>query len=213
MTATLDAILTAAPVIAVVTFDDPQRAVDATHALQAGGIRAIEVTLRTPNALACVRAIHDAIPDALVGIGTALRIEDIERGADAGARFAVSPGLTPTLLTQSKPIAWLPGIATASELMMGLEAGLSRFKLFPAQAVGGLALLDGLAAPFPQARFCPTGGVTQDNAAAYLARGNVVCVGGSWLAPPDLVAAGDWAEITRRAAAAATLHPRSDKSA
>jgi 2-dehydro-3-deoxyphosphogluconate aldolase/(4S)-4-hydroxy-2-oxoglutarate aldolase len=201
----LDAILTAAPVIAVVTVADATTGVAMARALVAGGIPVIEVTLRTPAALDAIRAIAADVDDAIVGAGTILDPAGFDAAREAGARFIVSPGLTDALIAHDRAIPWLPGVATASELMLGLSAGLTRFKLFPAEAIGARALLDAFAAPFPQASFCPTGGVTPANARDYLARGNVACVGGSWLAPPALVAPGRFDDITRLAREAAAL--------
>jgi 2-dehydro-3-deoxyphosphogluconate aldolase/(4S)-4-hydroxy-2-oxoglutarate aldolase len=205
MTTDLDAILTAAPVIAVVTISDARAGVAMARALVEGGVPAIEVTLRTPAALDAIRTIAADVDGAIVGAGTILDPSGFDAALRAGARFIVSPGLTPALLAHDRQIPWLPGIATASELMVGLAAGLTRFKMFPAEAIRARALLDAFAAPFPQVRFCPTGGVTQANARDYLARPNVACVGGSWLAPPALVAQGRYDEIVRLASEAATL--------
>lgn len=198
--------MTAAPVIAVVTISDPAKAAPLARALVAGGVPSVEITLRTPAALEAI-AQAATVPGALVGAGTVLSERDLAAAADAGAKFAVSPGATPSLLDAGRraTIPLLPGVASASELMMGLEAGYRAFKLFPAEAVGGVALLRGFAGPFPQARFCPTGGVSPKNARDYLVLPNVVCVGGSWLAPEALVAAGDWAAIEALAREAAAL--------
>lgn len=192
----LDEIMTVSPVIAVVTIRDPAHAAPLARALVAGGVRAVEITLRTPAALASI-AEAAKVEGAVVGSGTCLTAADLKASADAGAVFAVSPGATRALLEAGRqsPIPLLPGIATASELMAGLEQGYTRFKLFPAEAVGGAPLLKGLAGPFSQVRFCPTGGVNLENAGRYLALPNVACVGGSWLAPEELMDAGDWDRI------------------
>ena len=192
----IEEVMEASPVIAVVTIDDPAHAAPLARALVAGGVPGVEITLRTPAALDAIAEAAE-VPGAIVGAGTVLSGEDLAASAERGAVFAVSPGLTPSLLqaASSAPVPLLPGVATASELMLGLEAGLRRFKFFPAEAAGGRAVLKGLAGPFPQARFCPTGGVSPENAQAYLDLPNVVCVGGSWLAPPQLMAAGDWTGI------------------
>ena len=192
----IEEIMTLSPVIAEVTVSEAARAAPLAQALVKGGVRAIEITLRTPAALAAIEAAAQ-VEGAVVGAGTVLSIQDLRAATEAGAKFAVSPGSTPSLLEAARaaPIPLLPGVATASELMQGLELGYSNFKFFPAEAAGGAAVLKGLAGPFPQAKFCPTGGVTLDNAGDYLSLPNVVCVGGSWLAPDKLTAAGDWDAI------------------
>ena len=192
----IEEIMTLSPLIAVVTVSEAARAAPLAQALVKGGVRAIEITLRTPAALAAIEAAAQ-VEGAVVGAGTVLSIQDLRAATEAGAKFAVSPGSTPSLLEAARaaPIPLLPGVATASELMRGLEFGYSNFKFFPAEAAGGAAVLKGLAGPFPQAKFCPTGGVTLDNAGDYLSLPNVVCVGGSWLAPDKLTAAGDWDAI------------------
>ena len=192
----IEEIMTLSPLIAVVTVSEAARAAPLAQALVKGGVRAIEITLRTPAALAAIEAAAQ-VEGAVVGAGTVLSIQDLRAATEAGAKFAVSPGSTPSLLEAARaaPIPLLPGVATASELMQGLELGYSNFKFFPAEAAGGAAVLKGLAGPFPQAKFCPTGGVTLDNAGDYLSLPNVVCVGGSWLAPDKLTAAGDWDAI------------------
>ena len=196
-----DALMRLAPVIAVVVLHDVGHAEPLARALAKGGVKAVEITLRTPGALECIRRAAAAVPEAVVGAGTLRGPEDLQRVIDAGARFAVSPGLTPALLTAARdaPIPLLPGIASASELMTGLEHGYTRFKFFPAEAAGGRPLLQGLGGPFPDVAFCPTGGIGPDNAASYLALPNVLCVGGSWVAPDRLVQAGDWEGIERLA--------------
>jgi 2-dehydro-3-deoxyphosphogluconate aldolase / (4S)-4-hydroxy-2-oxoglutarate aldolase len=204
---TLEEILESGPVLPVITIDDPTKAVPLARALVAGGIRAIEITLRTGAALEAVRAIAAEVPDAIPGVGTVLTAADYAAAAKAGARFAISPGATPALLaaTRPGPIPFLPGIATASELMACLEAGVSVCKFFPAAEAGGIAALKALAGPFPAARFCPTGGIDAASAPAYLALANILCVGGSWLAPRDLIAAGDFARIETLARATSAL--------
>jgi 2-dehydro-3-deoxyphosphogluconate aldolase/(4S)-4-hydroxy-2-oxoglutarate aldolase len=201
---TLDAILTRAPVIPVLIVDDLAHAVPLGRALVAGGLPVLEVTLRTPVALACVERMIAEVEGAVVGVGTVVSGADRRAAAAVGAAFAVSPGLVPGETAQG-PVPLLPGVATASELMAGLAAGFTRFKLFPAHVVGGIEALKAFASPFQQARFCPTGGVNAQNAADYLALPNVVCVGGSWVAPADAVRAGDWGRITALAREAAAL--------
>jgi 2-dehydro-3-deoxyphosphogluconate aldolase/(4S)-4-hydroxy-2-oxoglutarate aldolase len=170
----------------------------------AGGLTVLEVTLRTGAALEAMQAIAAEVPEAVVAAGTVLTAQDLERSAAAGARFAFSPGLADFML-QAGPIPMVPGVATASELMKGLAAGLDSFKFFPAVAAGGVAALNGLQGPFADVVFCPTGGISLDNAASFLALPNVLCVGGSWLAPPNSVEAGDWAGIEGLARQAAGL--------
>ena len=196
-----DELMRLGPVIAVVVLKDVGHAEPMARALAAGGVRAVEITLRTPVALECIRRAAEAVPDAVVGAGTLRNVRDYQAVVDVGAQFAVSPGLTPTLLDAARegPIPLLPGVATATELMTGLDHGYDRFKFFPAAAAGGKAMLQGLGGPFPDIGFCPTGGVTVDNAAEYLALPNVICVGGSWVAPDKLVQAGDWEGIERLA--------------
>jgi 2-dehydro-3-deoxyphosphogluconate aldolase/(4S)-4-hydroxy-2-oxoglutarate aldolase len=208
---TLEDILASGPVMPVVTLDDPAKAVPLARALVAGGVRAIEITLRTGAALEAVRAIADEVPEAIPGVGTVLSPAHYAAAAKAGAKFAVSPGATPALLAAVRPgpIPFLPGIASASELMACLEAGLTVCKFFPAAEAGGVAALRAFAGPFPAARFCPTGGIDAAAAPAYLALANVLCVGGSWLAPQGAIAAGDFARIEALARAAAALRPRS----
>ena len=204
---TLEEILMSGPVMPVVTLDDPAKAVPLARALVAGGVRAIEITLRTGAALEAVRAIAADVPEAIPGVGTVLTAAHYAAAAKAGARFAISPGATPALLAAVRPgpIHFLPGIATASELMACLEAGVSVCKFFPAAESGGVAALKAFAGPFPAARFCPTGGVDLASAPAYLALANVLCVGGSWLVPRDAIAAGDFGRIEALAREAADL--------
>jgi 2-dehydro-3-deoxyphosphogluconate aldolase/(4S)-4-hydroxy-2-oxoglutarate aldolase len=197
----IEEILGLAPVMPVITIEDPRRAVPLARALAAGGLRAIEVTLRTPAALDAIRAIAAEVPEAVAGVGTVLTPRDLEAAAKAGAKFAVSPGATPTLLDAALagPLPYLPAIASASELMAAMERGYSTFKFFPAASCGGPGALKSLAGPFPNARFCPTGGIDEETAPAYLAAPNVLCVGGSWVAPGATVGRGDFDEIERLA--------------
>jgi 2-dehydro-3-deoxyphosphogluconate aldolase/(4S)-4-hydroxy-2-oxoglutarate aldolase len=194
-------VLALGPIIPVITIDRLEHAVPLARALVAGGVRLLEITLRTPAGLAGAEAIIRQVPDAVVGIGTVLTPADIRRAEDIGARFALSPGATPALLDAAATagIPFMPGIATASELMEALARGFGTAKFFPATAAGGLAALKALAGPFPQARFCPTGGITEQNAADWLAQPNVVAVGGSWLTPAAEIAAGQWDAIAARA--------------
>ncbi len=176
-------------------------AVPLAKALVAGGIRVLEITLRTPIALEAIKLISQQVPEAIVGAGTILTPEQLQAAEDAGAVFAISPGLTPTLLAaaQKGNIALIPGIATLSELMLGMEYGLDHFKFFPAEAAGGIPMLKAIAGPIPQVTFCPTGGISPENYNAYLQLNNVACVGGSWLAPADAVNAKNWAKVTELA--------------
>jgi 2-dehydro-3-deoxyphosphogluconate aldolase/(4S)-4-hydroxy-2-oxoglutarate aldolase len=195
------------PVIPVMVIDRTEDAIPLAQALVAGGVKVLEITLRTPNALAVISAIARHVPDAVLAAGTVTTPEQWDEAARAGARFAVSPGLTPRMLdaAASAPIPLLPGVATASELMTAMDAGFECFKFFPAQQAGGVAMLKALGGPFAQALFCPTGGISVDTAPDYLALPNVACVGGSWLAPAATVQAGDWATITTLAQAASAL--------
>lgn len=199
-------LMTHAVVIPVLTIERVEDAVPLARALVEGGLTVLEVTLRTPVALDAIRVIVGEVPDAVVGSGTNVSPRDVEASAKAGARFAVSPGLTSELL-EAGDIPLLPGVATASELMSGLQAGLGAFKFFPAVPAGGAAMLKAWAAPFADARFCPTGGIDQGNAADFLALGNVACVGGGWVAPAKLIDAGDWAGVTSLARSARALRP------
>jgi 2-dehydro-3-deoxyphosphogluconate aldolase/(4S)-4-hydroxy-2-oxoglutarate aldolase len=201
---TLAEILRLAPVVPVLTIDDEDQAVALGRALVAGGLPVLEVTLRTPGALACIRRMAAEVEGAVVGAGTVTSAEARKAAAEAGAQFVVSPGLIDGQGPDG-PAPLLPGIATATELMWGLRAGFSQFKLFPANVAGGVEALKAFAGPLPQAQFCPTGGVNAANAADYLALPNVLCVGGSWVAPAVAIQAGDWGLITELAQEAAAL--------
>ena len=196
-----------AAVIPVIVLNDVAHAVPLARALVAGGIRMLEVTLRTPQALACIERIAREVPDAVVGAGTVRSAADAKAAAQAGALFAVSPGFTPTVgkACRDEGLALLPGVATGSEIMMAQEEGYTQLKFFPAKQAGGVAMLKAFGGPFHDVRFCPTGGVTLQNAPEFLALPNVVCVGGSWLVPAEAVAAGDWARITQLARDTASL--------
>lgn len=200
---TTDALMRAAPVIPVLVLDDAAQAAPLAEALTAGGLPILEVTLRTPAALEAVRAMRD-VPGCIVGVGTVTRPEQFALAREAGARFAVTPGTTPALLDAGRDagLALLPGVATPSEVLTALAAGHDRLKFFPAGAAGGVPMLKALAGPFADVKFCPTGGVGIDNLRDYLALDNVLCVGGSWVAPADAVRAGDWRTITDLARAA-----------
>ncbi len=204
---TPDSVLDVVPVMPVVVIDDLATAVPLARALVAGGLPAIELTLRTPVALEALRAIADEVPEILLGAGTITTPAQAAAAVAAGARFLVSPGLTPDLLGAmvQTGVPFLPGTSTVSEVMRVLEAGLTEMKFFPAEASGGAPYLKSVAGPLPQARFCPTGGITVDSAPSYLGLSNVGCVGGTWITPADAVAAGDWERISKLAAEAAVL--------
>lgn len=203
----LESILHVSPVIPVVVLDDARHAVAMARALVAGGVPAIEVTLRTRSALDAVRAIAGEVEGAIVGVGTVRRPQDLLDAERAGARFAVSPGSTPALIAAAKNSAlpWLPGAATASDVMTLAEEGFAYQKFFPAVAAGGVAVLRSLHGPVPDVRFCATGGIGVHNARDYLTTPNVSCVGGSWLTPARLIEAGDWKAIEQLAQGAASL--------
>ncbi len=203
----IEATMRLAPVIPVVVIHDLKSAVPMARALVAGGTPAIEVTLRTPVALEAIRAIVAEVEGATVGVGTVLSAIDLNAARQAGARFAVSPGMSPYLLdaADDSALPLLPGAATASEAMSLLERGYRHLKFFPALPAGGHKLLGAWAGPLPQIRFCPTGGISLTNAADFLALPNVLCVGGSWITPADKLAAGDWAAIELLSREAASL--------
>ena len=196
-----------APVIPVIVLNDVAHAVPMALALVAGGIRILEVTLRTPQALACIESIAKAVPDAVVGAGTVRTPADAKAAANAGAKFAVSPGYTAAVgqACRDQGLSLLPGVATGSEIMMAQQDGFTELKFFPAMQAGGLAMLKAWGGPFFDVRFCPTGGVTSQNAIEFLSLPNVACVGGSWLVPADALAQGDWARIEKLAREASQL--------
>lgn len=205
----IDSLLTDVRVMPVVLIDRVEDAVPLANALIAGGICAIEITLRTEAALGAIEAVAKDVPDMILGVGTVTTPADLDRSANAGAVFAVSPGLTPALTEAAaakvETLPLLPGTATASEVMTAMAAGFSRLKCFPAEAVGGRGLLKSLSSPLSGAKFCPTGGLTPAIAPDYLGMPNVFCIGGSWLTPKDAIADGDWARITAIAKEAAAL--------
>ena len=196
-----------APVIPVIVLHDVAHAVPLARALLAGGIRMLEVTLRTPQALACIEAIAREVPEAVAGAGTLCNAADARAAQAAGAQFAVSPGFTESLsqACADLKLPLLPGVATSSEVMAVLEAGHTECKFFPAVQAGGLPMLKAWQGPFADVRFCPTGGITAESAPQFLALSNVVCVGGSWLLPAEAIEQGDWARITRLAVQARAL--------
>ena len=198
-------IMTGQSVIPVIVLDDAKDAVPLAKALVAGGLPAIEITLRTDAALESIRRVAAEVPEALVGAGTILNAAQFEEAVAAGSKFIVSPGLTPELVeaADGSPVPLLPGAVTSSEIMAALEEGYSLLKFFPAEQAGGAAYLKSLSSPFGAVKFCPTGGVSAKNAADYLSLPNVLCVGGSWVAPKDAVSGGDWDRITALAKEAA----------
>ena len=200
-------LLGAARLVAVLTIERVADAVPLARALVAGGVRTLEITLRTAAGADAAAAVQAAVPEAIVGLGTVFRTRDLELTKRLGLPFAFSPGATPELLDAARELAvpFVPGVATASELIAALERGFSTVKLFPAEQIGGVGALRALAGPFPAVRFNPTGGVSEANIRGYLALPNVVAVGGSWLAPAAEVAAGQWDAITARAAKAMAL--------
>ncbi|WP_328860380.1 bifunctional 4-hydroxy-2-oxoglutarate aldolase/2-dehydro-3-deoxy-phosphogluconate aldolase [Streptomyces sp. NBC_00306] len=203
----MTSLLDLAPVVPVVVIENAADAVPLARALVSGGLPTIEVTLRTPAAPDAIRAIADEVPDAVVGAGTVISAHGVDAAMAAGARFLVSPGWTPTLLEamQRSGVPFLPGVSTTSEVVALLERGVDEMKFFPAEAAGGTAYLRSLAGPLPQARFCPTGGISLASAPSYLALPNVGCVGGTWMLPADALAAKDWGRVEELAAGAAAL--------
>ncbi|MEU0944995.1 bifunctional 4-hydroxy-2-oxoglutarate aldolase/2-dehydro-3-deoxy-phosphogluconate aldolase [Streptomyces canus] len=200
-------LLDLAPVVPVVVLQDASDAVPLARALVAGGLPAIEVTLRTPAAPAAIRAIAEEVPDAVVGAGTVITPGQVRESVAAGARFLVSPGWTDVLLEamRGSGVPFLPGVSTVSEVVALLERGVTEMKFFPAEAAGGTAYLKSLAGPLPQARFCPTGGIGPGNAPEYLSLPNVGCVGGTWMLPTDAIAARDWGRVEALAREASGL--------
>ena len=196
-----------APVIPVIVLHDVAHAVPLARALVAGGIRMLEVTLRTPQALACMEAIARDVPEAVAGAGTIRTVADAKASLNAGAKFGVSPGYTSAVGNACRELGLplLPGVATGSEIMMAQEDGYTELKFFPAVQAGGLAMLKAWQGPFGDVRFCPTGGISLANAPDFLALSNVACVGGSWIVPTDAIQAGDWARITQLAREATQL--------
>ncbi len=203
-------LLSLAPVVPVLTITELQHAVPLARALSTGGLRVLEITLRTPVALAAIEAIRRAVPEAMVGAGTLTRAVDFAAADRAGAQFGVTPGLTPDLASAARGARFplLPGAMTPTEVIAARAAGFDVLKLFPAQHAGGIGLLQALSAPFPDVSFCPTGGITPLNAPDYLALANVICVGGSWFAPQALLAGADWTGIEALARDAANLKAR-----
>ena len=203
-------VLSLSPVLPVMVVHDVDNTIKAAQAMFEGGIRAFEITLRTPIALQAIRELRNNLPrEAIIGAGTITQAKDLQAAIQAGAQFGVSPGLTDKLAQAIQAEAWpfLPGVASASELMQAIDIGFDTFKLFPAAVIGGVDLLKAWASPFAHARFCPTGGIHAGNAAYYLALKNVLAVGGSWLMPAEKVTQQDWQSITALAQAACALKP------
>ncbi len=206
MTAIKD-IMNTSPVIPVMVINKLEHAIPLANALVEGGLKVLEITLRTPVALDAIKLIKEKVPSAIVGAGTIINLSTFDKALEAGAEFIVSPGLTDNLLNialKSK-VPILPGVVTPSEVMKLFEKGITEMKFFPAEAAGGIPMVKSIGGPLPQITFCPTGGVNPNNAAEYLALKNVSCVGGSWMAPAELVDAEDWKEIKRRTILAASI--------
>lgn len=204
---TLLDIMRASPVIPVIAIDSIDQAVPLAKALVAGGIRVLEVTLRTEHGIPAIRAMVEQVPDAIVGVGTLTQPEEFVAARDAGAVFGVSPGLTQALIEAAKRsgLPLLPGVMTPSEVMSAREAGFRQLKLFPAVPAGGIGMLNAIAGPLSDVTFCPTGGISQETAPQFLACKNVACVGGSWLTPKNAMQSGNWQQITELARAASAL--------
>lgn len=204
---TVDRMLSPAPVIPVIRIDNPDRALALARTLLNAGLPVLEITLRSPSALESIRRIASELPQACVGAGTVLNANDFNAVAEAGAKFVISPGATAGLYDAARyhpDIAYLPAVATGSDIMLGMERGYRRFKFFPAEAAGGIPMLKSWAGPFAEVRFVPTGGINPDNIAAYRQLPNVITVGGSWMVPTEAVEAGDWARISELAGEAAS---------
>lgn len=200
-------VMRSAPIIPVIAVENLDHAVPMARALVAGGLRVLEITLRTPVALAAIEKIAKEVEGAIVGVGTISKPEHFQQSLDAGAVFGISPGLTPELIAaaQASGLAFLPGVMTPSELIAARNAGFTEVKLFPAMQAGGIGMLKAMYGPFPDMTFCPTGGITLQTAPDFLALPNVACVGGSWFTPKDAMAAGNWDKLTELAKEAAAL--------
>ncbi|MEI9599371.1 bifunctional 4-hydroxy-2-oxoglutarate aldolase/2-dehydro-3-deoxy-phosphogluconate aldolase [Moellerella wisconsensis] len=198
---TPEQILTSGPIVPVIVINELSQAVPLAKALISGGVKVLEVTLRTECAIDAIRLIAQEVPEAIVGAGTVINPEQLQAVTEAGAQFAISPGLTDNLLDAAVKgsIPLIPGISSVSELMLGMNYGLTEFKFFPAEANGGVKALKAIAGPFSQVRFCPTGGISPANYRDYLALDSVLCIGGSWIVPADALQQGDYARITQLA--------------
>ncbi|MEH6457581.1 MAG: bifunctional 4-hydroxy-2-oxoglutarate aldolase/2-dehydro-3-deoxy-phosphogluconate aldolase [Cocleimonas sp.] len=201
-------IMSLSPIIPVIEIDDVSQSIDLAHALIAGGINVLEITLRTDAALDAISLLAKEVPEAHIGAGTVLNPADLARVRDAGATFALSPGSSTSLLQRANHINFplIPGISTGSEIMQGMDLGYTHFKLFPATTVGGIPLLKSFGGPFQHARFCPTGGINENNYLDFLALDNVLCVGGSWIVPKSFINSGKFDEITKVTASAIASH-------
>ena len=207
MTASIKDIMYTSPVVPVMVINKLEHAVPLAHALVEGGLKVLEITLRTPIALDAIKRIKAEVPGAIVGAGTVINMDTLQKAIDAGSEFIVSPGVTESLIDAAikSGVPILPGVISPSEVMRLMEKGITEMKFFPAEAAGGIPMLKSIGGPLPQVTFCPTGGISLKNAADYLALSNVACIGGSWMAPADLVDNEDWDEIKRRATEAAAL--------
>jgi 2-dehydro-3-deoxyphosphogluconate aldolase/(4S)-4-hydroxy-2-oxoglutarate aldolase len=207
MTASIKDIMYTSPVVPVMVINKLEHAVPLAHALVEGGLKVLEITLRTPIALDAIKRIKAEVPGAIVGAGTVINLDTLQKAIDVGSEFLVSPGVTENLLDAAikSGVPILPGVISPSEVMRLMEKGITEMKFFPAEAAGGIPMLKSIGGPLPQVTFCPTGGISLKNAADYLALSNVACIGGSWMAPADLVDKEDWDEIKRRATEAAAL--------
>ncbi|MGJ0428251.1 bifunctional 4-hydroxy-2-oxoglutarate aldolase/2-dehydro-3-deoxy-phosphogluconate aldolase [Methylobacter sp.] len=207
MTASIKDIMYTSPVVPVMVINKLEHAVPLAHALVEGGLKVLEITLRTPIALDAIKRIKAEVPGAIVGAGTVINVDTLQKAIDAGSEFIVSPGVTESLIDAAikSGVPILPGVISPSEVMRLMEKGITEMKFFPAEAAGGIPMLKSIGGPLPQVTFCPTGGISLKNAADYLALSNVACIGGSWMAPADLVDKEDWDEIKRRATEAAAL--------
>jgi 2-dehydro-3-deoxyphosphogluconate aldolase/(4S)-4-hydroxy-2-oxoglutarate aldolase len=207
MSRTIKDIMAISPIVPVMVIHNVEHAVPLAHALVKGGLKVLEITLRTPAALESIKRIRAEVPDAVVGAGTIINIETLNKAIDAGAEFIVSPGTTDAMIDAALAtgVPLLPGIANPSDAMRLLEKGITEMKFFPAEAAGGVPMLKSIGAPIPQISFCPTGGVNQQNVKSYYKLPNVACVGGSWMCAANLVDAEDWDEITRLSIEAVAL--------
>ncbi|WP_027159346.1 bifunctional 4-hydroxy-2-oxoglutarate aldolase/2-dehydro-3-deoxy-phosphogluconate aldolase [Methylobacter luteus] len=207
MTVSIKEIMNTSPVVPVMVINKLEHAVPLAHALVEGGLKVLEITLRTPIALDAIKRIKAEVPGAIVGAGTVINLDTLKKAIDVGSEFLVSPGVTESLIDAAikSGVPILPGVISPSEVMRLMEKGITEMKFFPAEAAGGIPMLKSIGGPLPQVTFCPTGGISLKNAADYLALSNVACIGGSWMAPADLVDKEDWDEIKRRATEAAAL--------
>jgi 2-dehydro-3-deoxyphosphogluconate aldolase/(4S)-4-hydroxy-2-oxoglutarate aldolase len=207
MSRTIKEIMNVSPIVPVMVINNVEHAVPLAHALVKGGLKVLEITLRTPAALEAITRIKAEVPDAIVGAGTIINIETLNKAIEAGAEFIVSPGTTDTMIDAALAtgVPLLPGVANPSEAMRLLEKGITEMKFFPAEAAGGVPMLKSIGAPIPQITFCPTGGISQKNVKDYFSLPNVACVGGSWMCAANLVDSENWDEITRLSAEAIEL--------